>query len=1114
MIVDRDQIRRSAQNRMLVGALSIVALIAVASAASIYLDGSSKRRSVELFEFALDGTHQAVTSWAEHKRTSVHVIAGGPLITSYATALADAERSRADLLRVEAQSELRELMNLALPVIDFDGFLLVARDGTILASDDEIRIGQLVYRYTDEAFLDEVLNGTTVLRLPQHRSAAFFPHEETTLHEHATMFAGSRVVGEDGTIVGVLILLIDAGGGFSEIFAHARLGATGEIFGFNHHAFMVSQSRFEDELREAGLLEPDQSSIMNIRLTDPGVDVLTDGPSTIPDGERPLTLMAEEALAGRSGISVSGYRNYRGVDVIGAWIWDEELQIGIAGEFEIAEAFTNVRRMGLALWALTLLAIVLIIIASRDAVRRREAELAASHRRRFQALVNNMPGVVFRMRVDDRRIQYMSDQVYAVTGYTAAELTSPDPIPFAKLIPDDYLPLVRQAVDSAIESGGFFKVEYPIVTKDGESRWLFEQGQLVLGDAGNTEYIDGVFVDISDKRAIEAELVRALRELEDVDDQMDLMFTSAKLGLWKYDFSEQQIFVNESIERALKLEPGSLIQPTGSKWRTPEDWRQRITSMVHPDDRLRFEQTWEDWASGAAETLDVEYRHRIHDGSYHWVRNYAVTTRRDEDGNRLLGFGAVMDIHELKSLQVELRGARDLAESANRAKSVFLATMSHEIRTPMNAILGYAQVLQRDTSLGEEQRQNIRSIRRSGTHLLELIDEVLDMSKIEAGRIDILSEPFALRHALEECVDMFQSELTKKHVSFHLDLERDLPDVIIADEKRVRQIVINLVGNAVKFTDSGRISLHAAVDEQRIVLRVSDTGCGIEESDLATIFEPFQQTSTGARLTHGTGLGLSISRELARLMDGDITVDSRRDAGSTFEFSFGFGVSEVLARDLIAPPRMVNTLKNGQKEIRVLIADDIEDNRAISRLFLESRGFRTREAANGLEAIAIAESWHPHVILMDVVMPEMDGAEASRLIRMTDWGKDVPIIAVSASALDEERDSILKLGVSGFISKPMDERALLEEIRLHTGVEYEYVDEERSANTPVSIDPESFRTLPRNLRLRIREAASRGQITQLADIVAEVASHDKDVAEHLSLLVNDFEMDRVLDLVG
>ncbi len=1099
---------------MLVGALSIVALITAASAASILLDRFSKQRSVELFEFALDGTHQAVRSWAEQKKVSVQAVANGPRVTAYSTALAATERSREPLLRAEEQGQLRELIELALPVIDFDGFMLIARDGTVLSADDPERIGELIYQHADEAFLYDVLVGNTVLRFPEHRFAPFFPPEESSLHDHATMLAGSRVVSVDGEVIGALILLIDAGREFTEIFERSILGESGEIFGFNHHAYMINESRFEAALREAGMLEPNESSIMNIQLTDPGVDVLAEGAPAPSDAERPLTLVALEALEGRSGISVDGYRNYRGVDVIGAWVWDDELQLGIAGEFEVAEAFSNVRLMSMTIWALTLLAIVLILLASRDAVRRREAELESGHRRRYQALVTNLPGVVFRVRVSDRRIQYISDQVLSITGYSAEELTEEVATDFAGLTLLDARKRVRRAIDQAIDSNGSYRVEYPIRTRDGETRWLFEQGQIVLDEDGESECIDGVFVDVTDKKGIEAELVRALHELEGAEDQMDLMFTSAEFGLWKYDFTTNQIFLNESIERALMLEPGCLIPTSGSKWRTPDDWGKRILALVHPDDQEDFEARWAAWVKGKTEKLDIEYRHRIHDGSYHWVRNFAVTTKRDNKGERLLGFGMAMDIHELKRLQLELGDARDLAESANRAKSVFLATMSHEIRTPMNAILGYAQVLQRDMSLGDEQRQNIRSIRRSGTHLLELIDEVLDMSKIEAGRIDILTEPFSLRHALEECVDMFQSELVKKQLSFHLDLEDELPNVIIADEKRVRQIVINLVGNAVKFTESGRISLQACVDGKKILIRVSDTGCGIEADALASIFEPFQQTDTGARLTQGTGLGLSISRELARLMDGDITVESRRDKGSTFEFSFAFEASDDASGKLIAPLRTVRTLREGQPEIRVLITDDIEDNRRVARLMLESRGFRIREAANGLEAIEIAESWRPNVILMDVVMPEMDGAEASRRIRLSDWGKKIPIIAVSASALDEERDAILQLGASGFIAKPMEEQALLEEIRRHVDVEYEYIDHTRAPISRVRVSPDSFRSLPRSLRLRIREAASRGHITQLADIVSEVAAHDKDVADHLSLLVNDFEMERVLDLVG
>ena len=203
--------------------------------------------------------------------------------------------------------------------------MLIARDGTILSSDDERKIGQIVYQYTDEAFLDEILYGNTVLRLPEHRSAAFFPHEEAAMHQDAIMLAGSRVSRDNGEVLGALILLIDAGREFSEIFERARLGSSGEIYGFNHHGYMISHSRFEDELREAGMLGPDESSIMTIRLTEPGVDVIAEGAPEFTDGERPLTHVAAEALAGRSGLSVEGYRNYRGVDVIGAWIWDPKI---------------------------------------------------------------------------------------------------------------------------------------------------------------------------------------------------------------------------------------------------------------------------------------------------------------------------------------------------------------------------------------------------------------------------------------------------------------------------------------------------------------------------------------------------------------------------------------------------------------------------------------------------------------------------------------------------------------------------------------------------------------------------------------------------------------------
>jgi PAS domain S-box-containing protein len=395
----------------------------------------------------------------------------------------------------------------------------------------------------------------------------------------------------------------------------------------------------------------------------------------------------------------------------------------------------------------------------------------------------------------------------------------------------------------------------------------------------------------------------------------------------------------------------------------------------------------------------------------------------------------------LANRDVAERRRADEADAANRAKSRFLACMSHEIRSPLNVILGYAQLMVRDQALGAAARQKLEIINRSGEHLLELINDVLEMSKIEAGEITSNLATFDLHRMLGDLEAMFLLRAEAKALEFEVALEGSVPRFVVADEGKVRQVLVNLLGNAVKFTREGRVTLRvraarAAGAGLSVAAEVQDTGCGIAPNEVRKLFQHFAQTESGRRAQTGTGLGLAISREYARVMGGDIQVSSELGKGSTFRFLFA--AAEAAVRPAAGPTERgrVTALTLTRPAPRVVIVDDQEPNREWLRQLLEAIGFQVREAASGQEALAIWRTWRPELILMDLLMPGMDGHETTRRIRAEEGSAHVSIIALSASVLAEDRDHVLANGADEFVGKPVREDELLEKIQAQLGVVY------------------------------------------------------------------------------
>jgi two-component system, sensor histidine kinase and response regulator len=474
---------------------------------------------------------------------------------------------------------------------------------------------------------------------------------------------------------------------------------------------------------------------------------------------------------------------------------------------------------------------------------------------------------------------------------------------------------------------------------------------------------------------------------------------------------------------------------------------------------------------------------------------------------------------ELGLVNEALRHAKDAAEAANRAKSAFLANMSHEIRTPMNAILGYAQLLQRDAKLDGDQRRFVDIIGKSGDHLLELINDVLEMSKIEAGFRSLNPVTVDLQAMLDDLGRLFRVRADEKHITFAITRGHEVPRFIVSDEGKLRQVLVNLLGNAAKFTREGGVEARFMVcagdrGAQRLVVEIEDTGPGIAAHEIAGLFQPFSQARSGVEASGGTGLGLALSREFARLMGGGVTVRSRLGEGSVFrlEIPLELGVPPEAQQQTPRSGRVESILGAGPPP-RVLVVDDRAESRGWLRELLRQVGFDVRDAADGVEALAVFDAFAPQVVLMDLHMPEMDGFAAMRSIRARPGGAAVGIVALTASAFDDARDAIFAAGADGWLRKPCREAQVLDQIGRLLGLEYRFAARPERPRTPSELSPASRPATAEGLSpemIRALQEAARGADYQrLCELIEEIPSQYARVGEELRRMVDAFAYDRV-----
>ena len=548
----------------------------------------------------------------------------------------------------------------------------------------------------------------------------------------------------------------------------------------------------------------------------------------------------------------------------------------------------------------------------------------------------------------------------------------------------------------------------------------------VVGLLNRTQPYDSEFADFLDPLLVTCgNIIQAFRtrssqeegakKLQESEGRYDLVLRGAGIGTWDWDIRAGKVFINERSAGMLGLtaEESSL---------DIEAWH----DLIHPDDRAKVTAATERHFAGITPIYDLEHRLRSKTGAWVWILARGKVFERGEDGNPLRALGTYLDISERKQQDQELQRAKEAAEAANLARGQFLANMSHEMRTPLTAVIGFAQALKSGEHTPEGLRDAIETILSSGEYLLEIVNDILDLSKIDAGALRIERIPMSLRDVVHEVQKITERKALEKGLALSFHVDPAVPLSVNSDPLRLRQILINLVSNAIKFTELGTIRVDLSYDPgaNTYSFSVADSGIGIAADQLARIFKPFGQAdSSTTRKYGGTGLGLAISAQLAKLLDGELTAASTLGVGSTFGVEFACERADTEQAPVRVPEARAvpaSAALHGD----ILVADDVRANQKLIALHLQATSLNVVFAENGQEALDAAANRPFSAILMDVQMPVMDGLTATRLLRSR--GIEIPIIAFSANAMPEDVQRCLEAGCSGHLGKPFAQEELLQ----------------------------------------------------------------------------------------
>ena len=606
------------------------------------------------------------------------------------------------------------------------------------------------------------------------------------------------------------------------------------------------------------------------------------------------------------------------------------------------------------------------------------------------------------------------------------------------------------------------------------------------------------------KRSLEKEIADrrlAQSQLEQISRQNQLILNTAGEGIYGLDLNGKVTFINPAGAKLLGYQIEELL---GQSLR-------QLVYKTQPKESHGLENDggmYAPFKDGNVHQADTDAMWKK-DGSEFPVE---YTSTPIWEGQQIAGVVVTFrDITERKQAEDAMHQAKLAAETANRAKSDFLASMSHELRTPLNGILGYAQILKRDPGLADKQKAGVDVIQRSGEHLLTLINDILDLAKIEAQKVEIQTTDFQLPECLQQIAKIIRVRAEQVGLSFFYEPQGTLPKVVRGDEKRLRQILLNILSNAVKFTEKGNVTLrveYAPTSEgsEHVHFQVEDTGRGIPAEKLEEIFLPFQQVGDHTCQQEGTGLGLAITKKLVRLMGGTLNVTSTVDKGSTFGIILPLTPVKDWTPLIPDQEQMIIGFTGGRK--RILVVDDKWENRVVLVNLLVPLGFEVSEAGDGREGVQKTHEERPDLIVMDIVMPDIDGLEATRQIRESPELHEIPIIASSASAFDFNRQDAVKAGCTDFLPKPIQAEHLFEQLRVYLALEWVYASD---SITPDSTPKKKSSLIPLpqeelTVLLGLAKGGKIGAIRKHLDKIEELDDQYKPFIEELRKVTKCFDM--------
>ena len=733
-----------------------------------------------------------------------------------------------------------------------------------------------------------------------------------------------------------------------------------------------------------------------------------------------------------------------------------------------------------------------LIIGLWNAQIRRQRKKLRESERRYRSLADNSEVGIIQITPDGTSIYLNPAMIKMIDAESPEQVIGKNIIDFIDPSFRDIVEKEREKRRQNISS----TYEVELVGLKGAAKSVMISAAPIMNDAGKLESIISTIVDISALKQVENAYRESEAELRALFSGMtDVVIMLDKAGRYlKIAPTSQELLFN-SID---KLQGGSLHDTfPGAQ---ADFFLDQIQQSLNEQKLVKF-----------------EYKLEIN-GAERWFDGRIAPMSED-----MVVFVA-RDITDHKNTEEALRKAKNEAESANLAKSTFLANMSHELRTPLNAILGFSGLMMRDSNLSEEQLSSLETIGRSGEHLLDLISDVLEFSKIEAGRVELQAENFDLYRLLFVIEEMFS--LRAKEMGLILTVERSstVPQYIHTDQGKLRQTLINILGNAVKFTPQGSIALRVRSEGARLFFEVEDTGVGIAREEIGMVFDVFVQSASGQDSKQGSGLGIPISQKFVRMMGGELTVESEVGKGTVFRFDIQVEIADGADHAIHEPDLRVVGLEPGQQSYRLLVVEDNEPSRKLLVTLLTKVGFEVYEAADGLEAIEAWKKWHPHLIWMDLRMPVLDGYEATERIRSLMENDpavvDTKVIALTASAFAENKARAFESGCDDFVRKPFRESEIFKIMNKHLGVSFVYGDESGEARAVVSGDlmtatdlQSLVADLPPEIIERLRLAANSCDADRIDRIIVEIQNHSSELATVLSRLSKKFDYHRILRML-